>query len=99
MYVTRLVAPQTVNTMPGSTLEAVADHGVVTGDTVRGGYDEAAATLDALERLGIGYADVTDQLEREGVEKFQKSWEELLTTVSDELARLSVTDSDEEAYQ
>jgi transaldolase len=99
LYVTELVAPNTVNTMPGATLEAVADHGVVEGGTVVGGYDEAARTLDALERLGISYAEVTELLEREGVEKFEKSWGELLATVSDELARLSVTESDEEAGQ
>jgi len=99
LYVTELVAPGTVNTMPIATLNAVADHGEVTGDKVRGHYDEAVAVLDDLERLGISYADVTSVLEREGVQKFEKSWEELLATVSDELARLSVTESDEEAHQ
>jgi transaldolase len=99
MYVRELVAPGTVNTMPAVTLEAVADHGEITGDTVRGRYDEAAATLDTLEELGIGYAEVTALLEREGVEKFGKSWGELLGTVSDELARVAATDSDEEAGQ
>jgi transaldolase len=99
MYVTELVAPGTVNTMPGTTLDAVADHGEISGDTVRGRYDEAAAVLDRLEGLGIGYEDVTQQLEREGVSKFEKSWGELLGTVSDELARLSATDSPEEAGQ
>ncbi|MFN8077857.1 MAG: transaldolase [Kineosporiaceae bacterium] len=99
MYVTELVAPGTVNTMPSGTLSAVADHGVVSGDTVRGRKDEAAAVLDALERLGIGYADVTDKLEREGVTKFEKSWAELLGTISDELARSAGADGDEEAGQ
>jgi transaldolase len=99
LYVTELVAPTTVNTMPGGTLSAVADHGVVAGDTVRGRYDEAAAQLDALAALGIDYADVTAQLEREGVDKFEKSWAELLGTVSDELARAAAADSDEEAGQ
>jgi len=99
LYVTDLVARGTVNTMPGPTLTAVADHGEITGDTVRAHYGDAAAVLDDLERLGISYADVTSVLEREGVEKFEKSWEELLATVSDELARLSVTESDEEAHQ
>ncbi len=99
MYVTELVAPGTVNTMPGTTLDAVADHGEIQGDTVRGRYDEAAALLDRLEGLGISYQEVTDQLEREGVSKFEKSWGELLATVSDELARVSATDSAEEAGQ
>jgi len=97
MYVSELVAPDTVNTMPGKTLDAVADHGEITGDTVRGRYAEATAVLDALAKLGIGYADVVDLLEREGVEKFEKSWTELLTTVNDELARASVSAGAEEA--
>jgi transaldolase len=99
MYVTELVAPDTVNTMPGKTLDAVADHGEISGDTVRGRYDEATGVLDALARLGIGYGDVVDLLEREGVDKFEKSWAELLTTVDDELARVSAAESDQEAEQ
>ena len=99
MYVTELVAPGTVNTMPGTTLDAVADHGEISGDTVRGRYEEAAAVLDRLEGLGVGYDEVTDQLEREGLSKFEKSWAELGATVSDELARASVTESPEEAGQ
>jgi transaldolase len=99
MYVTELVAPGTVNTMPEKTLDAVADHGQVTGDTVRGRYDEAAGLLDRLAALGIGYGEVTDLLEAEGVDKFEKSWGELLSTVSDELARAAIAESDEEAGQ
>ncbi len=97
MYVTELVAPGTVNTMPHATLDAVAEHGEILGDTVRGRYDDAAGVLDALEGLGIGYGEVTALLEREGVAKFDKSWAELLATVSDELARTAAADSDEEA--
>lgn len=99
LYVTELVAPGTVNTMPGATLEAVADHGVVTGDTVRAGYPAAAEVLSGLEALGISFAEVTALLEAEGVDKFEKSWAELLGTVSDELARAGASDSDEEAQQ
>jgi transaldolase len=99
LYVTELVAPDTVNTMPGATLAASADHAEVTGDAVRGRYAESAELLDRLAALGIGYRDVTDVLEREGVEKFEKSWHELLATVSDELARLSTSDSEPEAHQ
>jgi len=95
MYVTELVAPGTVNTMPGTTLEAVADHGEIAGDTVRGTYDEAAELLDRLAALGNGYTDVVEQLEREGVAKFQQSWTGLLTTVSDELARAAAFDTAE----
>ncbi|HET9656017.1 MAG TPA: transaldolase [Kineosporiaceae bacterium] len=99
LYVSELVAPGTVNTMPGATLAATADHGAITGDTVRGRYDAATAVLDGLAGLGISYTDVVEVLEREGVQKFDKSWAELLATVSDELARLSVSDSAAEAHQ
>ncbi len=85
LYVTELVAGDTVNTMPEKTLDATIDHGEVVGDTVTGGYAEAAEVLDQLERLGISYTDVTAKLEAEGVEKFEKSWEELLDGVRAEL--------------
>lgn len=99
LYVTELVAPDTVNTLPRATLRAVADHAPLHGDAVRGHYDDAARVLDDLAGLGIGYADVTQTLERQGVNKFDASWAELLATVSDGLARLSATDSEEEAHQ
>ena len=85
-YVVDLVAPDTVNTMPLTTLNAIEDHGEVAGDTVRDTYDDASATLDAIERLGIGYADVVAGLEREGLTKFETSWGELLQTVEQALA-------------
>jgi transaldolase len=99
MYVTELVTRPVVNTMPSATMDAFADHGEVQGDAVRGRYDEARETLDALERLGISYADVTEQLEREGVQKFEKSWDELSATVTDQLARAASAVSPEEAGQ
>ncbi|WP_432536899.1 transaldolase [Kineococcus arenarius] len=88
LYVTELVAPNTVNTMPGKTLDATVDHAEVTGDTIRGSYGESQAVLDDLERLGVSYTEVVDLLEREGVDKFEKSWGELLQTVTDELERV-----------
>lgn len=87
LYVTDLVAASTVNTMPEKTLDAVIDHGEVTGDEVTGRYAEAQQVLDDLDRLGISYTDVTEQLEREGVEKFEQAWGELLEGVSAELAK------------
>ncbi len=93
LYVDQLVAPGVVNTMPGKTLELAAQQmkleGGVAADTVTGTQDEADAVLDALERLGISYAEVTEQLEREGLEKFDASWAELTTTVSDEMGRFT----------
>ena len=85
MYVVDLAVPDTVNTMPPKTLEAVADHGRVQGDRVTGFYDQAQQTMDALDEVGVDYADVVDQLEREGLDKFEKSWGELLDSVEGEL--------------
>ena len=78
MYVTELVAPNTVNTMPEKTLEAVADRGVITGDKVTGMAQEAQAVFDKLAAVGIDLRDVFLVLENEGVEKFATSWNELL---------------------
>ncbi|BCW78563.1 transaldolase [Arthrobacter sp. NicSoilC5] len=86
LYVTELVAPGVVNTMPEKTLDATFDHGVVTGDTVTGTYDEANATLDALEKLGVSYNEVVALLETEGLDKFVASWKELLADVEGALA-------------
>ncbi len=93
MYVSELVAPDTVNTMPGPTLEAFADHGEVRGDTITGRYEEARQVMEQLAAVGVDFADVTEQLEREGVAKFEKSWSELTATVATELERNLVTRS------
>jgi transaldolase len=85
MYVTELVAPGSVNTMPGPTLEAVFDHGQVTGDTIHGRYDSARRVRQQLAATGIDFNDVTSQLEREGLAKFEKSWGELNATIAAEL--------------
>ncbi|OIK04588.1 transaldolase [Streptomyces monashensis] len=89
MYVTDLVAPNTVNTMPEATLEAAEDHGEITGDTITGTYEQARADLDAVEKLGISYDDVVQVLEDEGVEKFEASWIDLLKSTEAELKRLT----------
>ena len=85
MYVTELVAPNTVNTMPETTLEAVADHGVITGDTVTGTADAAQEVFDKLEAVGIDLTDVFIVLEDEGVEKFAQSWRDLLEATQGQL--------------
>jgi len=90
MYVVELTAPNTVNTMPTKTMQAVADHGEIAGDQVTGNYHNARSVLDALERLGISYADVTAVLEREGVDKFAQSWTELLSDVQTELTKAAL---------
>jgi transaldolase len=85
LYVTELVASGTVNTMPEKTLDAVADHGEITGDTVTPNYGDARRTMAALADVGIDMADVTQVLEDEGVDKFETSWNDLLSTVEAKL--------------
>jgi transaldolase len=85
MYVTELVAPGTVNTMPEATLNAVFDHGVIEGDTIRGHYVGAQQVLDDLKAVGIDYDDVVGVLETEGVEKFEDSWNQLIEAVTEQL--------------
>ena len=82
LYVTELAVDGVVNTMPEKTLEATFDHGVIEGDRVTGSYEAAQAVIDAIEAQGISVAEVTALLEKEGVEKFIVSWNELLDTVS-----------------
>jgi transaldolase len=87
MYVVDLVAPDTVNTMPEGTIEATADHGEIEGDQVTGHYDDAQEVLDRLERIGVAYDDVVQVVEDEGVVKFEKSWQEMLDTIRNELEK------------
>jgi transaldolase len=89
MYVTELVAPGTVNTMPEATIHAVADHGTVTGDTIRPNYVNAHGVMASLASVGIDYDDVVRVLEEEGVEKFMTSWQELTDSTKTELEKLA----------
>jgi transaldolase len=86
-YVVELVAPGTVNTMPEPTLEAVADHGTVRGDTVTGTYAEAQQVLDDLATAGVSYDEVVDTLEREGLSKFEDAWNGLIESVTEQLEK------------
>ena len=76
-YVTDLVAPGVVNTMPEATLRLVADHAQVPADSVHGHYDESQQVLDRLQELGIDYDDVVQRLEDDGVATFDSAWERL----------------------
>jgi transaldolase len=87
MYVTDLVVTNTVNTMPEKTLRAFADHGEVNGDQVTTKYSQARQVMDDLAAVGVDYDDVIAVLEREGVEKFEKAWGELLAGVTSELEK------------
>ncbi|WP_250444892.1 transaldolase [Actinotalea sp. C106] len=99
LYVDELVAAGTVNTMPGTTLEAVADHGAVRGDTVTGSYQDAREQVERLGALGIDLTEVTTSLETEGVSKFEASWQELLDTVRDGLTGAAPSPTDQEPDQ
>ena len=96
-YVDELVAAGTVNTMPGKTLEAVADHGDVRGDTVTGAYADAQDRVNRLAAVGVDLDAVTVALEDEGLDKFEASWSELLETVTAGLARQTASGADQEA--
>ena len=85
MYVTELAGPDTVNTMPEATLDAMLESGEVTGDTLTGTATEAQGTFEQLEAVGIDIADVVAVLEREGVEKFVDAWQELLDSMATNL--------------
>ena len=85
LYITELVAPDLVNTMPEKTMEAVFDHGVINGDTITGNYEDARSALASIEALGVSYDQVVALLEQEGVDKFIVSWNELVATVSSAL--------------
>jgi transaldolase len=85
LYVSNLVAPNVVNTMPEKTLMAYADHGEI-GDPVVDTGIVAAETMRKLGEAGIDLPDVFKTLETEGVEKFQKSWADLVATVEKSLA-------------
>lgn len=83
LYVTELVAGDLVNTMPEKTMMAVADHGVISGNTITPNLASAKDFMKELSAAGVDFDDVTDVLEREGVEKFIISWNELVDSVRD----------------
>ena len=80
MYVDPLIGADTINTVPPQTLEAIKD-GATAKDTIREGLAEAHGTLAALARLGIDMKAVAQQLEKDGVASFAKSFEDLLGTI------------------
>ncbi len=88
LYVEELIGPHTVNTMPFETIEAFQDHGV-SRETLTDGVDEARALLTALAAAGVDYDDVTETLEREGVQKFSDSFTSLLSGIDAKRAVLA----------
>ena len=81
MYVEELIGNDTVNTMPLETIEAFQDHGVIRGDTVLEGVDEASTLFDELRSAGVDYDDVTATLETEGVQKFADSFDQIVESI------------------
>jgi len=88
MYVEELIGADTVNTMPEETIDAFQDHGVV-ADTLDQGVDEARKLFDDLRDAGVDYDDVSDTLEREGVQKFSDSFNELKQGIDEKRAVLA----------
>lgn len=80
-YVVELIAPDTVNTMPQSTLDALIDHGVLRGDTVTGNYQQAVEVLKGLSAVNVSLDNVTTELEIDGVKKFAQAWKDLQKNV------------------
>jgi transaldolase len=87
LYVDELIGPDTVNTMPLETIDAFQEKGRVER-TLAVGLDEAEGVFEALKQLGVDYDDVTETLEREGVQKFSDSFDELLEGVRSKRAEL-----------
>lgn len=85
LYVTELVAPLLVNTMPEKTMEAVFDHGQIPANSITGNYQQAKEVLESIAAAGVSLDDATELLEKEGVEKFKVSWQELVATVDSAL--------------
>jgi transaldolase len=88
MYISELIAPGTVNTMPEKTMMAYADHGAA-GTPVQKSYDEAAAVMQAVADAGVDLDDVFRVLEVEAVQKFVDAWDELTASVGSELEKLA----------
>ena len=85
-YVADLVTSGVMNTMPGATLRAMADHGVLRGDTAIPGYHDAAEVMAALAEIGVDHDEAVDKLERDGLATFQASWAALAESCSTSLA-------------
>ena len=90
LYVESLIGPNTVNTMPGKTIEAFADHGVV-ARTVDTGVEEARQAIADLERVGVDLQAATAQLEEEGIATFAKSFDSLISGVEGKRADIAET--------
>jgi transaldolase len=87
LYIDALIGPETVNTMPPDTIDAFRDHGTL-ANTLEKDVEDAQLTLDNLVELGIDLDEVTEQLQRDGVEAFAKSFDGLMKTLEEKMKRL-----------
>jgi transaldolase/glucose-6-phosphate isomerase len=88
IYVEELVGPDTVNTMPMSTVDAVRDHGVIRPNAIAEGLEEARARIRALAEQGISLHEVTATLLEEGIVSFAKDFDALLQTIDTKLEQV-----------
>ncbi|MBC5810247.1 MAG: bifunctional transaldolase/phosoglucose isomerase [Candidatus Eremiobacteraeota bacterium] len=89
MYIENVVAPQTVNTVPPATLDALLDHGNIRSNTIEDDLDDARATLEALAAAQISLYDVTQKLQAEGVTSFADSYNAMLSAIQYKIKMLS----------
>ena len=89
IYVEELIGPDTVNTMPEETIQAYQDHGRPQ-QRLQSGLPEAHKLLEELASAGVDYEDLTDTLEREGVQKFSDAFEELIAALAEKQSALAV---------
>ncbi|MGZ7496706.1 transaldolase [Corynebacterium sp. ZY180755] len=86
LYVSELAGPNTVNTMPEATIDALLEADDVNGDTLSGTSEEAEKVFEAISAVGVDFGDVFAKLEKEGVDKFVQAWEDLLESMRERLA-------------
>jgi transaldolase len=94
-YVTELVAPHVVNTMPEATLRAVVNHGEIPADSIHGTYRGSQEVLDALASVGVDYDDVVARLEDDGISQFDKAWRGLADNLRSALTETTQHDGKE----
>ena len=86
-YVEALIGPETVDTVPLETIEAFRDHGIA-ANVLEDGLDEATAVMNKLKSVGINIDEITQKLEDEGIDKFNKPFEKLLQAIEDQKAKV-----------
>ncbi len=87
LYVETLIGKDTINTLPMETIDAFRDHGKVT-DSLTKGIDDANATLEELRKMGIDLNKITQKLEDEGIEKFNKAYDKLLKSIDSQKEKI-----------